>query len=311
MHQKPDNSQRILNDLQWLIKSPVIVNATFHQVFINSPVDFTGNYDSDLAKYIDQILPALACSESQRLGIYYEQLMQYLLTLLPEYDIITTNLQVTDESNTLGEFDLVYLKNNALIHREMAVKFYLGLPTATGVTTTSHWVGPNSNDRLDKKLDKFMKQIELSQTPQGRRALKQQGIEGALISAINTEALLQGYLFYPWRQRCFAPANINPNHLREHWLPLNSLSAFLSEHNFSLVYFILPRQQWLSPFIEPCGHTTHATATVLSHQLRQHFNKSNSAVLVSACEIVNNIYQEKLRFFVVSDSWLNKVRDGQ
>ena len=180
------------------------------------------------------------------LGIYYEYLWHFLLSRHPGPDLLAHNLQVSRINNgvkkTLGEYDLIYRCNGKLYHRELAVKFYLGVPlTSASESPWQHWVGPGLKDRLDRKMHRLLEhQIRLSDTPEGGQALSQFGSD-----RVQKEVLIQGCLFYPMFAHCPAPVDINPDHRRGYWLTINDYRQWLSKQRPAPRSKILNKPFWL------------------------------------------------------------------
>ena len=302
---------QIRRDMDWLAQSSPLVGSSMHSAFLSVPTpEFSSDKKQSLLKNKSKIINALMRSQSQRLGIYYEILWQQWLALYPEITLLSKNLQVIENGQTLGEFDLLYkYQNNNVIHREMAVKFYLGLPDESAHTTFSQWIGPGLIDRLDKKLEKFQKQINLSNTTAGKKTLAATGIKGK----ITVEALLQGYLFYPWNQPCQPPCNVLPEHEKGLWLPNCQLPRFLRKLPDSRVFGILEKRQWLSR--SRINNNTHnrpfsfLKSNALITVMEQYFTEYDHPVLIACYEINNKYHQEVLRFFTVPDAWQIRARD--
>ncbi|WP_415859547.1 DUF1853 family protein [Aureibaculum sp. 2210JD6-5] len=75
--------------------------------------------------------------------------------------ILTENIQVQHDKRTVGELDCILIKDNTPIHLEIIYKFYL-YDNSVGSSEIEHWIGPNRNDTLLKKLTKLKeKQLPL------------------------------------------------------------------------------------------------------------------------------------------------------
>ncbi len=223
-----------------------------------------------------------------RLGLYYEALWHYLLRQHPECTLLAHNLPVRtprDKGNaTLGEFDVIYQYRNQIFHRELAVKFYLGIPDKNSSELTSHhhqWVGPGLKDRLDRKLQHTLNhQIQLSNKPEAMDVLK-----GIHVDSVQKEILIQGRLFYPLHGNCPPPLHSHPDHLRGLWM---TLSEFKDWHpKQKLQVFCMPeKRQWID---------NKPTAQWLTaNELITKLEADHSPQLV---------YSKKGWFFVVTDKW--------
>lgn len=142
-----------------------------------------------------------------RLGLLFERIVVALLREGPE-TVLTDVAVRTGEGpteRTLGAFDaLVFPRDSAVEHWEMAVKFYLQTHASA---LWNHCVGPGVRDRLDLKGTKtFLQQLPLSSTQAGRavleRALEAHGASPHL--PVRMRAFTKGTVFYRW------PAPIPP-----------------------------------------------------------------------------------------------------
>ena len=93
-----------------------------------------------------------------RLGHLAEKIVSELIKLSANYNVLYENIQIIDGKKTIGEIDFIIeeLKTKALIHMELAYKFYLFDPTISS-EPINNWIGPNRNDSLNEKLDKLNK----------------------------------------------------------------------------------------------------------------------------------------------------------
>ncbi len=298
--------QQIARDVQWLLSSPSIINPDYDARFIcpaTCPVhnaQITGSGYSELVEILRQ-------RRSHLLGIYYESLWQYILRHSENYQLIACNLQIQNNHQTLGEFDLILksLKDEVFIHRELAVKYYLGLPSHThSASPWHHWIGPGLHDRMDKKLNHMLHhQITLSQTLAGQRALNALDISG-----IETEILFQGYLFYPVTGICPPPEDCSVYHPRGHWLPFNQLSSWLELEEGEVCYLPLPKSLWLSSYRGLSDAATHLSGDELIKRMQLQLSNSARPQMVVRCHEKEGELCENSRFFVVPDDWEARAR---
>ena len=245
----------------------------------------------------DSLLQTLSDSINQkqrlRLGIYYETLWHCLLESHPEYTMLAHNLPVRvrkeNATITLGEFDLIYQYQNQMFHRELAVKFYLGVPDSDESSVHSphnHWVGPGLKDRLDRKMQRTLNhQINLGDISEGQQALKSLGIH-----SVNKEVFIQGRLFYPLHGHCPPPVYSHPDHLRGIWMTRSEFNDWYSHYNIQH-FFIPVKLQWIG-FIPP--------ETWLSvDELLSELNSLQTPQLV---------YTTKHCLFIVPDQWPEDAR---
>jgi hypothetical protein len=271
----------------------------------------------------DTLLEALQRKRSHRLGIYHEKLWIYFLDNDSETELITHNLPVRDANKTHGEFDLLYFckRRDKAVHLEMTVKFYLGIASSLQSASQNtqsrqqliqtenletnnqwkQWIGPNTQDRLDIKLDKlFSQQILLSNTDAGCSTLANIGIKTPL-----KELRIAGFLFYPSHLSIPSPHNIDSHHQYGKW---HYLQKFLmTAHCENWRFQLLEKKQWLTPFYSDNSNKL-LDHDQLKSMLKNLLACKKSPALISALRKTNEIpdreiWQEEKRFFVVPDRW--------
>lgn len=199
---------------------------------------------------------AVMAQRSGRLGLYFEALWQFWLIDNPDYALRANNVQIQVNGATSGELDLIVQDrhNGQLQHWELAVKFYLG---SGDTRATSAWIGPNAQDRLDRKLQHLRHhQLPLLQYPETQVQLVAAGWD------IHQQRLiLKGRLFYPLQQTAPAPVGASPDHLRGWWAqPEDFLAHF---ETTSLQWQPLSRQHWLAPLRRESAGTLQTAAELL------------------------------------------------
>ncbi|KEQ16669.1 DUF1853 family protein [Endozoicomonas numazuensis] len=297
--------QQIARDIDWLLSSPSIINPNCDSRFICPATHPVHHYQITGSGY-SELVDILHQRRSHLLGIYYESLWQYILRHSKEHQLIACNLQVQNNHKTLGEYDLILksLRKQVFIHRELAVKFYLGLPSSTrSASPWNHWIGPGLRDRMDRKLNHMLThQITLSETLAGQVALN------ALdITEVTTEILFQGYLFYPITGICPIPEDSAADHLCGHWLPINQLSAWLDREANEACYLPMPKSLWLSSYRGLPDPSIHLSKETLIQRMQSQLYKSARPQLVIRCHEQDGEIKENCRFFVVPDDWEAKA----
>ena len=276
----------ILNQaLQWVQSSPPLFNQIISPLCLNralpddcAPLEPDDHQLQRLAAFIEKKANPL-------LGIFYESLWQFVLNELPGCNVVAANLPVrrlnSGQVSTIGEFDLIYQHRDQTIHRELAVKFYLGVPESKG--QWQQWVGPGLRDRLDYKMHRLLHhQTLLSETEAGSATLAAREIRQPL----KKEILIQGRLFYPLGTPCPPPRLSNSNHLTGHWLTLSQFS----NHQQNLLYQTSHKIQWLH---EQC------TSPRMNHeQLLRQLEAQDRPVYVRS---IHPKGQQHL--FIVPDHW--------
>lgn len=111
-------------------------------------------------------------SPRKRLGFRFENCMQTWFHHHPDWSVKAANYVLQLNGQTAGELDLLLEREGHLLHLELAVKFYL---STSGSKHWHTWVGIDPVDRLDLKLAKFERQLALTERPDVRRHLEDQG----------------------------------------------------------------------------------------------------------------------------------------
>jgi hypothetical protein len=97
-----------------------------------------------------------------RLGKWVEVFVNFQLKQNSNIQIVHENLQIRKDKITIGELDVLLLKDQQPIHLEIVYKFYLYDTKQTYDTKLEYWIGPNRNDALISKLNKLKdKQLPL------------------------------------------------------------------------------------------------------------------------------------------------------
>lgn len=233
------------------------------------------------------LVKALRGSGSRRLGHYFEQLWQFALQTDPDFQLVTHNLLLEEQGITLGELDAIVLdrRHQQYLHLELAVKFYLGI-TSPAV----RWIGPNPADSLDRKLSRLCQhQLVLGQTPQGRAALTQRGVEHC-----QPKAVLRGWLFHPRGQALPLPAGASHRAQQGSWWYLRDWLQRMPGNDWR--WWLLPRREWMDPWpsLKPGFNDRQ-----LQEILRGHFEESHHAVMV----VGRTARDQQQRCCIVPDHW--------
>jgi hypothetical protein len=292
-----------VRDLAWVISSPVLLDAS-HPGYQGHVVDdlWCEEQLRACAAWLTalNLSPAplhdfISARPTRRLGHYFETLITFWLTRMPETQLIATNLQVQSEQRTMGEYDFLFRDaKGAVYHWEAAVKFYLQVePRAE----QHAFIGPGTRDRLDLKLNKvFQQQLLLSHTAAGQHALPQG------IKPDETQAFIKGYLFYHAATNdTQSISGVSATHLSGWWVrqALEKLPQSTADSRWAL----LPRLRWLAPAYIT-DEKMLMTYPALNNQLDQHFSANSDAVLVF--EMIRSQaggWHEQSRGFVVCSSW--------
>lgn len=269
------------DDFNWIMSSPSLMNIYNEQDachWLHSTGDMADN------------LPATHSLRDElfnyRLGIYYENLVNYILSNLSQPADIYRNIQVKKEKRTLGEFDFLIRQACQNTHLECAVKFYLR--TGDG-SELCHFIGPGKRDRLDLKWNKMLnQQSQLSGTSEGAKVCVELNVACPV-----KKLLIQGYLFHPFQQQDCPSLHpdINPQHLKGWWLYAQELSQLGKEG----LFVELRKPYWL---------TLPAEAECLDYaELVERIAEAGSPLLVARVEKGKIGLKELDRGFVVPNHW--------
>ena len=243
-----------------------------------------------LASDPTQLPDSLTTAIRPRLGLYFEDLYQYLLCDLLGWQLIARNLPVREGGRTLGELDFL-LRNpqsGAIEHHEIAIKFYLGYPEHDRCL----WYGPNASDRLDLKSQRLLQhQCGLSSLAVTRETLKNTGLPRPDI----TRAFMPGYLFYPAGSQLQPPPQVADTHLRGHWHRLATLQAAQTR-----AWVPLKKPHWLGPWQQTGSPDPDAVAVELKAVAEGH---SPRLFAHMALEPDSGLWHEQSRHFVVPSTW--------
>lgn len=177
------------------------------------------------------------------LGKQAETCFKFLLKHSKRYQLLTANIQIQSETNTLGELDYLVFdsKTGKTLHIELACKFYL-FDDRLGPSYEAKWIGPNRKDTLKEKLDKIHeKQFPLLYAPETAKVLKSLKLD---ITTIEQQVCIKSFLFLP--------KGFNKEQLSRYYQDCVvgryfSFSEFVNEEDSDTQFAIPDKKQWLLP----------------------------------------------------------------
>jgi hypothetical protein len=301
-HPELDYRNDCVRDLAWAVFSPPLVTyvdaATGRArapAFALTPARRRrlAMLDADPAP----LLAFLAQRQGRFLGVYFEALWRFFLSHDEEVTLLASNRQVIDAGRTVGEFDMFYHchRRNAVVHLELAVKFYLGLPVMqdADLQHAGYWLGPNCIDRLDLKINHLRNhQLPLIAHERAVPWLQRQQLLPAL-----QEVAMHGYLYFPWGGPAITPRPANPQHLRSYWLRDDELERLRAD-GAAAKYRVVPRLQWL------CTHAARAHEWLSFDALRRQIAEEFRLPLMQPvlCETCGGDNLPR-RVFIVPQDW--------
>ena len=293
-----------VRDLAWVILAPPMLIQTpwpqRHPLagsdWVQAPEQLE-RWLRELDQHSEPLQHWLELATTRRLGRYYERLWQFAVQHAPGVEFVAANLPIRLGGHTLGELDLLLRDREGVHHLELAIKLYLGPQDGDG-TDPAQWLGPGSNDRLDRKLKHFSQhQLPMSGRPESREILASLDIQ-----TFSAHLWLGGYLLYPWPGEASSPAGANPQHLRGRWLHQRDWPAFARQSPAGC-WQPLPRHAWLAP--AHYGPEGIWTAQQLDIWLTELHPQAPAQLLVRLSENEDGDWEEAERLFLVSDFWPN------
>jgi uncharacterized protein len=332
-------SDQMTRDLFWIFSSPPLIKP---EQFSFQKKTLDEKWLKAIEKRSEAINDFMLDKNLRMLGPYFEALWEFYFLNEPTKKSIAKNVQVFSGNRTVGEFDFIYLDKSTgeYRHLEVAIKYFLGLneknnrgdaaenilkenlkekldeklaiKTETpiqakdGFSKMSQWIGPNANDRLDKKYLKMLEQqSQLSKTPEGKVTLEALGVS-IHKNLVKSEVCLLGYLFYPLDaeefQPMLPPENSHAEHNKGYWIRASQLELLLPTGN---LWKIIEKPFWMAPTRETLEKLYSRKEMLII--IKQIFLKTQRPLLISSFSKKYksdcNDYESDNKYFVVSDSW--------
>ena len=172
-----------------------------------------------------------------RLGHLAEKIVSELIKSSSNYRVLYENVQVFEDKKTIGEIDFIIeeLNTKALIHMELAYKFYLFDPSISS-EPINNWIGPNRNDSLKEKLEK----LKRKQFPLLYHNCTKSTLNTIEVDKASQALCLLASLFIPYEYK----ASFNPIYekaIKGYYL---NFKTFTSLDNSAKNYYIPSKKEW-------------------------------------------------------------------
>ena len=295
--------------LTWCLFSPALASINTVQTLNIQPSPDLINWLESLNKDPSHLLQYIQQNNHQLLGSYFECLWQYYFQYGPDVSLIRHHVQVSNHKQTLGELDILARVKRQPFHAELAVKFYLQSPGSSG-SNESDWVGPQSRDRLDIKLDKLMsKQFPFLYSDNTVKHLENQDI----LQDYQQVLALKGYLFHQLNQEYKLPSSCSQPIQMGSWMHANQIQELFDSHSENPIsWAFLPKHQWLGECLINNDGTLN-TINVMNKQeveshILQHFYQNTNpkkkfALMLVVLSQEGHLFRELKRYFIVHDNW--------
>ena len=138
----------VRSDIEWILTAPSLLAADedLWQMPAIDSIDYS---------MIWQQLDHLIRFRCGKLGRYFEVLVTAIFNAHPRFEVLANQLIIRHQTRTLGEVDLLIKdrRNEEIIHLELALKFYLGVPGSGPAAT--RFIGAGLHDYLHQKLNRL------------------------------------------------------------------------------------------------------------------------------------------------------------
>lgn len=299
------SEHQAIRDLRWALTSPPLLD---HRLAVGpewGALEVARNQGlfGRLQAPKSPLFKALRRRSTGHLGEYFETLVRVWIDEVPPARLVGSNVQVHGPGGTVGEFDLLFERDDALHHWELAVKFYLGYPGDHGQPA---WIGPNPADVWLEKWRRMRKhQLRLSRIKEGRRRLRRMGVRKQAVS----RAFVKGWLFDPLDE-AFSAADhpdTNPDAARGWWVHRGALPDYAMSLAATTAsrWTRLGHDRWMSPAVHTDERGLSASLEASIH--RTHPDRAH---LIAGLREEDDGWVEVTRGFVVPDGWPHDGADG-
>ncbi len=173
------------------------------------------------------------------LGKRVEYFFEYLINSSSNFEVITKNIQIFENSQTIGEIDFILkdINKNQFYHIEFVYKYYLYFNESSD--EIENFLGPNLNDSLIKKLTKIKeKQFPII----NHRKTKN------LLDKIDAKNIIQKTCFlgniYLAKNKYFNFKYVNNSCIKGFYISINEFKENIKEYSLDK-YFLPHRFDWV------------------------------------------------------------------
>jgi hypothetical protein len=283
------------NNLKWALESRCLMKHMSGSRYVTLDDDWCRNQYEAHIPWFESFYSRYGPQAGNRLiGKQFETYIQLWLENSPFIDLHAHNIQITDDSRTIGEFDFLYsLKNQReVFHLETACKFYLSSSNRGKWET---WIGPNGADRLSDKMEKLSRQLALSEHRKSIELLAEKGI-----GRVNPVMLMKGYFFhhishFPSPKR---PKGANPNYNPGWWIFESEIDSLLKPQT----WWVIPEYEfWFASLVVDVNHVLdHVRA---KDKILQLISENKRSVLLMNVEDKGDKWDEVSRGYVTFNGW--------
>lgn len=172
-----------------------------------------------------------------RLGHLAEKIVSELIKSSTNYIVLYENIQIIEAKKTIGEIDFIIeeIKTKALIHIELAYKFYLFDPSISS-EQINNWIGPNRNDSLIQKLEKLKRKQFPLLYHKGTKTM----LNTIEINEVSQALCLLVSLFIPYEYK----ANFSPIYKKAIKGYYINLETFINLDHSEKTYYFPSKKEW-------------------------------------------------------------------
>lgn len=208
--------------------------------------------------------------EDSIIGLQAEACFEAYLTNSKHYTLLTSNLQIQGEKETIGELDYIVQKQatDEIVHIELSCKFYL-YDNEIITSEESKWIGPNRKDSLYDKLEKLKsKQFPLITAIETIETLSSLDID----VPTSQQLCLKAFLFVPKEidKNCFSKNY--KDCIIGYWISQNDFS----EEDTDALFAIPNKKEWLLPNKQINSWLSH---NEVNSEIKKHLKNQKSPLI--------------------------------